>query len=252
MEKAAYKADSSQVLYRISIQIDLSGFSFNIYKEDGAKKYLYSKARENFDTAYSSFSYAGKDFLDRISSRIERSFDCDKIAEAEISFHTEKFTLVPLEFYSRSFSKGLLEKMHRLDQYDEVDSIVLEDEKAVLIYALPSVVTSYFVNVFRKVNFTPSVYHSLKKMHGMKEYNKVIADYRSGLLVLVIADFTGLQLCNSYHASDFKTALYYIVSAVKEYNFNPEQSLLVLMSEPAEGDRVLAMKYFYDVVTTDR
>ena len=217
---------------RISIQVGLSGYSFKIQAGDEMRSSDWMSADRIFTT-----------------SELQRRYD-----EVEISVFTPKFTLVPQQFYSIEGMRSLLSDVVTIKDDEYVDSVLLPELSAVLIYSntigesLSAVISETVLSVDGvKSRPLPFVYQMLKSIGNIPDYNRILAAYMDGILYLVIAQGNTLLLCNSYVAPDFTTAQYFIFLAMKKLQLNPEMSAITFMTHLDEEQEMSLYRYFRSV-----
>jgi hypothetical protein len=88
------------------------------------------------------------------------------------------------------------------------------------------------------------MYHLLKALPGIGEYNKIAASYDGTYLHLAIAQGGNLLLSNVFRAADFTTAEYFLFMAVKKLQMNPEVSSVFFRSPLAESEEMSLYRYF--------
>lgn len=148
--------------------------------------------------------------------------------------HTFKSTLVPsclfdekdpgcflLDFVDFPETAGV--EFARIPQYD-----------AVLVWAGEKTFSSDALNVLGNVS-------------ECAEYNKIAASFRNGVLILAVAQGGNLKFYNSFDCPDFTTSEFYIFSAVKSLQINPEVSTIVFCSPLAVEDEASLYRYFKSV-----
>lgn len=145
---------------------------------------------------------------------------------------TPKFTLVPSELFSEATAREILSEVVLLSKEEPLSFLDIPPYSAVLVYAGDS---------------RPVVYDMLLSLCKLRDYNKIIADIRDGVLSLVVAQGDALALCNAYDAVDFTTALYYIALAVSSLQINPQQSTVYFMNSISSEDMQQMYNYFKGV-----
>ena len=217
---------------RISIQVGLSGYSFKI-ETDGK---VQSSEWMASDRVFTTIAF-------------QKRYD-----EVEIAVFTPKFTLVPSQFFCPEEERRLLNDTVCLNEEDVVEHIDVPEHDAVLIYSndvsesLSSVLTKTVLRTDGSTaNPLPIIYHMLKKVCGLSEYNRILASYMDGVLYLVIAQGRTLLLCNSFVAPDFTTAQYFIFLAMKNLQLNPEMSTLTFMTHLDVEQEMSMYRYFRSV-----
>lgn len=224
--------------YGISIQANLSGYSFKVTDSLGA-------VREHGE---------GSD----IPALFESPLITGEYEHYEISFRTHKCMLVPVSFMPEQGddSAGLRELLGgyvALEDGDEVRRADLPEYDAALVYVAPSedslasAVVESFASRCGNIQPLPEMFHMLKHVAGMKHHNRVVASYGDSLLTLVISEGDKLLLCNSYKAEDFTTALYYVFFAIRQFQFNPEVTTIYFRNELDEDSQMMLYRYFSGV-----
>ena len=188
---------------------------------------------------------------DRIftTSEFQKRYD-----EVDLSVFTTKFTLVPEQFQDTAADSHMLSEVADLSDGDAVSSVPVPEFAAVLVYsndigetlskAVSGIVLDKSGNESRPL---PEIYHMLKSVTGLPDYNKIMASYMDGVLYLVIVQGRSLLLCNSFRAPDFTTAEYFIFLAMKKLQLNPEVSTITFRTTLAEEDEMSLYRYFKNV-----
>ena len=217
---------------RISIQVSLSGYSFNVSDENGVRRSPWLTPDRVFTTP-----------------EFQRRYD-----SVELSLLTPKFTLVPKEFYSEEAARELLSDVAALEDGDEVSAVPLEERGAVLVYSnsvgesLSRVLSQLVLTVGGSpAPVYPEIYYLLRNMETCPEYNKILCSYRDGYLFLVVAEGRTLLLCNVFKAVDFTTALYYIFLTLNRFQLNPEVSTIRFRTPVTEEEEMALYRYFNSV-----
>lgn len=155
----------------------------------------------------------------------------------ELSLLTPKCTLVPAHFYNPASSRASLGEVVVLDDADIVKAAEVPQYDAVLLYAAPSEASQAL----------PELWHILKGLPSIREYNRILASWKEGRLYLGIAQGGTLLLANSYEAPDFTTAQYYIFVALKSLQLNPEISTIYFRHSIGAEDEMSLYRYFKSV-----
>lgn len=218
---------------RISIQVALSGYSFKVESRDGG---VYS----------SGWLTADKMF---VTPEFQKRYD-----SVDISLFTPKTVLFPMSFYSDHVARKLLSDVVPLSDSDVVESVALPALGAVMVYSnsigetLSRAISS---NVLRTDGYKPVVfpemYHMLKSMELISEYNKIVASYADGRLYLAVAQGKTLMLSNSFSAADFTTAQYFIFKVMKKLQLNPEISSIYFRTPLQDEQQMSLYRYFSSV-----
>ena len=174
--------------------------------------------------------------------------------QVDISVFTPKATLVPAQFYSPEVAHKLLSEVVTLKDSDLVESVQVPEYNAVLVYSnnigetLTRVVSeTVLCTDGSKAHPLPVMYHMLKSLPSLPDYNKIMAAYMDGILYLVMAQGATLLLCNSFKAPDFTTAQYFIFLAMKKLQLNPEMSTITFMTSLDYEQEMSLYRYFRSV-----
>ena len=209
---------------RMSIQVSLSGFSFNGSDWIGSEKLF---TTPEFQRRYSS---------------------------VEISLLTPKVALIPEPFFNPEHSRAALEETVALEPSDLVEYVEVPSLASVLVYSnsigesLSKVMANTVLpssGVPAKV--LPEMFYLLRELEGLTEYNKIVASWADGWLHLVIAQGKSLSLANTFRAPDFTTAEYFLFLAMKKLQLNPEVSTVCFRTPLTPDAEMSLYRYFKSV-----
>ena len=219
---------------RISIQVGLSGYSFKI--EDGD-----NKEASGWLPSESIFTVP----------QMQRRY-----SDVQVSVFTPLCVLVPENFYKPELSRNILSDLVQIPENAPVDHVNIPELSAVMVYSnaiggtLHKVVSESVLKVDgTKAEPLPELYFILKSLPEIQDYNKIVASYMDGVLYLVIAQGKSLLLCNTYPASDFTTAQYFIFLCMKKLQLNPEVSTINFRTPLDEEQNMSLYRYFKNVET---
>ena len=209
----------------ISIQVSLSGFSFN-----GSPWYP----------------------AERVFTMPELQRRYEKV---EISLLTPKVALVPDAFLEPSRARQALSEVVSLRDTDLVETTPVPSLGATLVYSnsldesLSRVLSQTVLNTAGEPSrVLPEMYYLLRQLGSLPDYNKIVASWHSGYLHLVIGQGKSLCLANVYLAPDFTTAEYFLFLGLKKLQLNPEVST-VCFRTPLDLDSEMSLyRYFKSVV----
>ena len=210
---------------RISVQVSLSGFAFK------------------GGTTGSGWLGSDRVFT---TPELQRRYD-----EVEISLLTPKCALAPVPCFEPSAARSILSDVVRLKEEDSVSWIDVPEFAAVLVFSnsigesLSKVISqTVFTSSGNRAEVLPELYYILRELPSCKEYNKILASYRDGVLHLAIAQGKSLLLANTYEAVDFTTAEYFIFLALKKLQLNPEVSAITFRTPLEPEDEMSLYRYF--------
>lgn len=140
-----------------------------------------------------------------------------------------RFTLVPSELFSEESARSFLSEVVPLAEGEPLSFAEIPSHSVYLVYAGQT---------------RPAVYDMIMSLVKVRDYNKIIACLRDGVLYLVIAQGDKLVFCNSFNAPDFTTAEYYIFMVLKKFQINPEISTVNFASPLDQNQTVSLYRYF--------
>ena len=215
---------ASNAYKEISIQVSLSGYSFNRSGWIGAEKIF---TTEEFQHRYSS---------------------------VDISLLTPKVALVPEPFFNPARAREALEEVVALAPADVVEYVPVPALASVLVYSnsigesLSRVMANTVLTTSGEpARVLPEMYYLLKELDGITEYNKIVASWADGWLHLVIAQGKSLSLANTFQAPDFTTAEYFIFLAMRRLQLNPEVSTVCFRTPLTPEAEMSLYRYFKSV-----
>lgn len=218
---------------KISIQVGLSGYSFRICTQTGEQtSSLWLPADRIFTT-----------------QEFQKRYD-----DVSISVFTPKAALVPSQFFSPQEAKAMLAEVVDVADEDVVEYVDMPEYASVLVYSnsIGETLSKVICESVRrpdgsKARLLPELYHMLKQLPSLTDYNKIMVSYMDDVLYLVIAQGRSLMLCNSFRAPDFTTAQYFIFLALKKLQLNPEVSSICVRTPLSEEDELSLYRYFKSV-----
>ena len=146
------------------------------------------------------------------------------------------FTLVPVNFFDPAAAREVLSDVAQLKSTDEVKYEQVPQYGAVLIYVSGG-----------PGEGLPEIFYLLRDLPSCKEYNKLLCSWQDGILSMAIAQGKSLLLANCYEAPDFTTAQYYIYSALKSLQLNPEVTTIHFKHTLPEEYQLSLYRYFKSV-----
>ena len=217
---------------RISIQVGLSGYSFQVEAGFSLRSSGWMSAESVFTTA-----------------ELQRRYD-----DVEVSVFTPYCTLVPRQFFSENEAVSQLSDLMNLPEGAMVEWTPVPEFDAVMVYSnaiggtLHKVVAESVLMVDGgKSKPLPEMFYMLKSLSDITEYNRIVASYVDGVLYLAVAQGKTLMLCNSFKAPDFTTALYHIFLVLNKLQLNLEMSTIYFRTPLQEHEELTLYRYFKSV-----
>ncbi|MEN6618942.1 MAG: DUF3822 family protein [Rikenellaceae bacterium] len=225
--------------YRLSIQADLNGFSFSVVN-DSVNKVLFLY-QSDFSCEKGHY-----DFFIKNTRQLIDSFPLlsSKFRTVNIIFDTCKYALIPKQLYKEEDAFRHLSELHKLDELDEIDVVEIPSQEVVILFA----VDSTFINCIKKAQaefrLFPSIYPLISQVSCFQDYNKIFFRYHKGQVHIIAVEGSRLVYCNSFPAIHFNTALYFLLLAQKQVQFNPEITTVYVSGNIKDFEVMDISKYF--------
>ncbi|MBR2948136.1 MAG: DUF3822 family protein [Bacteroidales bacterium] len=215
---------------RLTIQLDLGGFSFTIYDSSGAV----------LKSGKGSYPFEKSDRL--TDAILKGSF-----ASVSVYCPTSKYTLVPSEYYSREEAVKVLSSLKSIDIDEKVDTLALPGQMSVMIYAIKDEIISALREHQKEAKFYPLTYHLIDIIPSLSHNNRLICAFTQGQLHIVASERDRLLFANSFPVEDMVTAQYFIFSVARTVLFNPEHTYIYILGEHNKEMKDSLLKYFAEV-----
>lgn len=184
--------------YRLTIQMDLSGFSFIVYDRNGA--IVYRSDGSDADSSYLDVPYHS----------------------VEVYYPTLCYTMIPVDFYSHETAYSYLESVRELPADAQVCALEIPGQKMFLVYAIGSDNLPEHLLKSARIKRYPLVYSLIDSIQTIEGNNKIILARSEEIVHIVAAERGRFLFANSFPAEDDITALYFITSVAHQVMFNPE------------------------------
>ena len=182
---------------------------------------------------------------------LQKRFD-----EVAISVFTPKFTLIPTNFFRPEDARAMLGETFTLAPEEGVGYAQLPQFGAVAVFStsVNGTLARMLHESVRKTDgskglLIPEQYFMLTSLEKISEYNKIVASYADGYIHLIVAQGKTLLLCNSFEASDFTTAEYFIFMVLRKFQLNPEVSTIYFRTPLSAEEEESLYSYFHSVET---
>ncbi|HIZ88196.1 MAG TPA: DUF3822 family protein [Candidatus Coprenecus pullistercoris] len=216
--------------HRITIQLDLDGYSFTIYDRNGRRV---SEERHECRSGVSA-----EDLRPVLEQRP---------ASLSIYVPTWKYVLVPQSHFAAEDIRSYLDAVRETGPDDKVLMHELPSRKAVLIFAVDEGLMDGVSALCPDAVFYPLSYVLIDRMSSMEDNNRLVAAFSGGMLHVAAAERDRLLFANTFPVSDTVTAEYFIFSVAKEVLFNMEHTRLYIFgSVPCDMEKSLR-RYFSDI-----
>ena len=227
---------------RLTIQLDLSGFSFKILSES-------DEIIDSGSHTIPSSSNNILDFMQDIQGIIYSypSLIDTNVFDTKLYFRSEKYALVPKEYFCEENIVEDLNKIHNVKDSEQVMFCQASIDNIIIVYAIPKDIINTFRNIFEHIEFFPNAYLLLEDTDKIADSNYINLDQGSNLMDVAVFEQKKLKLINSFPASDFTTLLYFMIMITKEVVFNPQLTTVKVGSSISE-DTIQKLSTYYKKV----
>lgn len=216
---------------RLTIQLDLGGFSFTIYDRNGIAT----------DSGEASFAVA-------LSDESVKKVLVGQYEYINIFFSTIDYLLVPTEFFTKDEAAEILFESRGVSESERVSYWEIPGQKAVMVFAMPSENPLGMRWDSSNVRYYPMIYYLIDRIPSLSSNNRLLISYRSGYIDIVAAERDRLLFANSFPAGDEVTAQYFIFSVAQQVLFNPEHTFVYHNGKISDRMRSALLRYFPEVV----
>ena len=213
---------------QLSIQVNLNGFSFCIYPDEGSKilafrHYNFAQSEMQEDLLYNTREILNKDELLRFFFK-----------NVDVIYTGRKSTLVPDEFFKSENLKSILEFNQPIDELDEIHFNSIQGCKSQLVFAIPNYFTSLVLDKFPGAVFlnqaTPLLNYALSDREGSGK-ERVIVQLNKDFFDLIIMREGKLKLYNTFLYVSSTDLVYFILYACKQITINLKKTPLYFLGE---------------------
>ena len=224
---------------RLSIQADLSGFSFCVTDISRNKLLYLFNSHFNWDRAHTDIFIRHIDDCIKSHPVLKQQFK-----SVDLIYDTPKYTLIPKHLYKKGEELQYITKLYQLEDVEEIDIIEDLENKIVILFAVNSTILNLLREIQPSFRIFPAIFPAMKHLVNFHEINKIFFKYNKGETSIIAFEGKRLLFCNNFPAQHFNTALYYLFLAVKQIQFNPEQTTIFVSGSIPEIELMNMTKYF--------
>lgn len=169
----------------------------------------------------------------------------DRHSRSFFFYNSNRYTLVPLEFFDPENKCTYLEALFGKVRKDSVRYAVSEAHKSVLVYSLED--SGAEDTGAADCDPYPIVYLLLSLLPKIKDYNKLVVSFSETDFTLVLSQGDNLLLANTYDVADAISASYYIFMVLRKFVINTELTKIYVAGDMPESFEKQMSKYFSGV-----
>jgi len=203
-----FKSDKTQE-YTLYINVSLSGFSFSVVNISEKRLLAYSAT---------PLKISNETFLARRFGEWAKSEELfqKEFKKINIIFDTEKFTVVPEEYYDSDFKSEIINLLFEITEEIETEEIKIAELNAILLFCVSSGLKDIFELHFK--NF--ELFHPVKTLtenlpDSDKKFRLIIYFSEHSFYALLFSG-SKLLLSNSFKILHENDPIFYVLSLLKQ------------------------------------
>jgi len=220
--------------YQLTIQLGENGYSYCIV--DTIRKRYVGIKHVNFEMVLNE-----EQFFDKVKEILKTDAYLNKSYKGvDLIYVSQKSILIPNEYFDKSNLKTYFKFNHQLSDLEEIHFNKLKNASANLVFAIPSYLTTLFVNTFPEINFfhqaTSLVENRLIKNNERNfNYNTVLVHFHKNFFDAVVTKGNELLLYNTFNFQNENDYIYYLVNLYQRLGLKSEETELVLLGDIKEN-----------------
>ena len=224
--------------YRLSIQVDLDGFSFCVY-DPTQKKHIVLRHMP------SDFSGSQDLYPEKISAIYnEVDWLSQPFASCSCIFASRKNTLIPTSLYSKETLATFLNFAYPLDEMDEVNYRISKEADAVAIFAIPNTIASQLYSYHHNISFFNQCIPLIEYLLKQKKEHVLAINVSCNILDIAICQNGNLFFHNAFSINSAVDVLYYINFVTKQLEMKAEHTQILLSGRISHSIRQLLKANF--------
>jgi hypothetical protein len=215
-------------LYHLSIQADLSGFSFCLFDNHQNKHVVFRK-----------YILQTNMLIENFLKHTEELFKTDDLlllpyASSSFMFLSQKSTLIPDSYFDKSLLKSYFEFNHTLGALDEIHYNYIPSVDAYNVFALHTYIATAISNQLKGVRFYHQALPLIEKVleYSTAKQKQIMAiGLNNQFFDIMVCSGDKLKLYNTFQYNGPTDLLYFILFICKQFNIEPRQLELLLSGE---------------------
>lgn len=225
--------------YILSIQVSLGGFSFFVSEPSGKKLLAYKST----SLKISNENVIARHFKEWANSEelLQKPF-----AKHQIFYFTDKFTTVPGYYYSKHQKDEITQLVFEEQDDSEIAATKVKTLDIHLLFAVSEELKTVFANKFGEYELIHPLKNILRKLPSVEKENGLVLLFDVDKFYLALYNKQQLLLVNSFKVLHANDVVYYLLTALKQLNIQPQGTQLFLAGEIFQEleTKVLLKRYF--------
>lgn len=204
----------SGVSLHLSIFTDYKTISFCVFNR-----------AEDKALALVEFKFSGYD----IEAELQDIFTNEQLLDfnfgtISISFSSEKFTFIPLAYFSEETAAQYLKFNHYITEQEDINYDVLHDLSIVNLYTVNGKVRQWFREKFPHsvvLNFATAFIDNIKRNYDTDVDNRAFVNVRDNDFQIAIFSYGKMIMYNHFTYNTPEEYVYYLLYALERHKINP-------------------------------
>ena len=212
--------------YHLSFLLNAYGYTYCIV--DTVKRDVVAVKNQSFDQ-----NITHEDSLHILTDLIDRDIYLDKNFKSEDFIYANKRTsIVPLDLFDRSKLREYFTINHKLMPYEELHFNKITEINAVVIFAIPSYLTTLMINKFPELRFNHQASNLIKQIKTLNT-NKVdtIINISKNYMDIVVAKEKQLILHNNFVFKTDQDFMYYLLKVYESLKIEGADQTVTVMGD---------------------
>lgn len=224
----------SQKEQEASIQVSLNGFSFLI-KSAKTKEYL----------LFRNYKFENIQLIDELIRKSEQVVSNDQylhsnFSKVELTYISQKSTLVPNEFFNTAHLKKYFEFNHNLNELDELHYTPISAINAFNVFSLPNYLTNVFNDAFGAITFKHQASYLINYGHNLaSEGITILVGIQSGFFDIAIFDKKRLLLYNSFQHTNTLDFIYFFLYPLSQLKIDASKQNIIVFGDSKQHAHII-------------
>ena len=203
-----FEPDKTQE-YTLFIRVSLDGFSFSAVNISEKQLVAYNAT----PLKISNETFLARRFNEWLKS--EKIFQ-NEFNKTVIIFDTEKFTIVPDDYYDCDFKSEIINLIFETTGEIEIEEIKISEFNARLLFCIPPDFKDVTGLHFKNLEITHPVKTLIENLPDNDKKFRLITHFNKQYFYVLLFNETNLLLSNSFAISHENDAVFYILSLLKQ------------------------------------
>ena len=217
--------------YTLTICVSLNEFSFSVVNTDEKRLMAYNAT----PLKVSNETFLARRFYEWAKSEELFQKEFKKII---IIFDTEKFTIVPEDYYDCDLKSEIINLLFEITGEVETEDIKIDELNARLLFCVPSDLREVFELHFKNFEFTHPVKTLTENLPDNNKKHRLITYFNNQCFYALLFDEAKLLLSNSFKILHENDSVFYILSLLKQANVTKQAVDLFVAGNVAIGSKL--------------